>query len=295
MKTCKICHLQFIKWNRHIRTHGISIQEYVIKFELNGQQPLCECGCGSLTKFLGGNKGFSRFKQGHHARMMSNETKSKVGIASRNSWLIPDRYETGCRAIAQINMKRWSDPKNHELQSQVMKDRWACPDLRLMYENAVRNTARDPINREKVRQQRLKEWADPVIRQKRLEAFATASIGVSRLTKPHIKIREFLQLDSLGFRSERAVAGFIVDEIHFEKRLIIEINGDYIHANPKSFQPDDLIRIRGKSYTARAKWESDALKLQKLKAAGYNVVVIWESDELLKKKEELDFHLTEHK
>ena len=55
-----------------------------------------------------------------------------------------------------------------------------------------------------------------------------------------------------------------VDEINFEKKIIVEINGDYIHANPNKFKADDLIIVRKSQYTAQDKWNYD----QKKRSAG---------------------------
>jgi len=55
---------------------------------------------------------------------------------------------------------------------------------------------------------------------------------------------------------------------------IIEFNGDYWHANPKTFQPDTLIR----GIKASDIWEKDRLKLQTAKDLGFKVLTVWESD-----------------
>lgn len=54
---------------------------------------------------------------------------------------------------------------------------------------------------------------------------------------------------------------------------IIEFNGDYWHANPKTFQPDTLIR----GIKASDIWEKDRLKLQTAKDLGFRVLTVWES------------------
>lgn len=106
---------------------------------------------------------------------------------------------------------------------------------------------------------------------------ATQGALPSRL---HLRIREALGLASLGFRSEQTVEGLLVDELHWRARLVIEVNGDLVHANPALYGPEDMIVLGDKQYTAQTKWMSDLRKQQHLRSRGYRVLVVWESDDL---------------
>lgn len=57
---------------------------------------------------------------------------------------------------------------------------------------------------------------------------------------------------------------------------IIEYNGDYWHANPKKYGPNDIISQIG--LTAREIWEHDQLKILTAMKRGFTVEVVWESD-----------------
>ena len=61
---------------------------------------------------------------------------------------------------------------------------------------------------------------------------------------------------------------------------VVEFNGDYWHANPKIYSPDDLIR----GNQARDIWAQDEMKLDIARQAGLNVMVVWESDYRTKKE-----------
>jgi very-short-patch-repair endonuclease len=102
----------------------------------------------------------------------------------------------------------------------------------------------------------------------------------------HKKIKDFLGLKKLGFKSECLIGDFRVDELHEELAFVVEINGNYPHANPKKYKADDEIYLRGKpKQIASELWEKDKEKLAYLKAQGYEVFVIWESDSLDAAKE----------
>lgn len=100
----------------------------------------------------------------------------------------------------------------------------------------------------------------------------------TRLSKLHRRIRKELKLSKLGFRSERRIGRYRVDELNEKKKLIVEINGDHVHANPKQFKPRQ--RVKGMGYTADQKWKRDARRKKMLESQGYKVIVIWESDSL---------------
>jgi very-short-patch-repair endonuclease len=70
--------------------------------------------------------------------------------------------------------------------------------------------------------------------------------------------------------------------------VIVEIYGDHPHANPKKYKPNDIIKLPGQAYTASEKWEMDQFRKEKLEKEGYEVFVIWESDDLQSKKEQLE-------
>ncbi len=60
--------------------------------------------------------------------------------------------------------------------------------------------------------------------------------------------------------------------------LLIEVFGDYYHANPKIYKADDLLLSRSNGKTAKELWKANNKRLLLAKNAGYKTAVIWESD-----------------
>jgi hypothetical protein len=58
----------------------------------------------------------------------------------------------------------------------------------------------------------------------------------------------------------------------------VEYNGDFWHANPSKYKPDEIVRHRGGSKIAKDIWDSDARKIAALEKRGFGVMVVWESD-----------------
>jgi very-short-patch-repair endonuclease len=80
-----------------------------------------------------------------------------------------------------------------------------------------------------------------------------------------------------GFQSELGISGFVVDEVHTEKKLIVEFYGDYFHCNPRKYTDPDWFNPTLKM-TAGQKWQYDRRRLACFLRLGYRVLVVWESD-----------------
>lgn len=79
-----------------------------------------------------------------------------------------------------------------------------------------------------------------------------------------------------GFLLEHVVDGFKCDIVNVEKKIVIEYYGDFWHANPRKFKPDDWIKLIGMS--AKDKWEKDRKRNLGLRSLGYNIIIVWESE-----------------
>lgn len=60
--------------------------------------------------------------------------------------------------------------------------------------------------------------------------------------------------------------------------LLIEVNGDRVHANPNFYRYDDMVQCYGQDYVVRGKWVQDAYKLGVAESAGWDVYYIWGRD-----------------
>lgn len=64
--------------------------------------------------------------------------------------------------------------------------------------------------------------------------------------------------------------------------LLVEVNGDFWHMNPKIYSPDYINPMS--NISAKHKWHLDKVKMMKARRHGFNVEVIWESDYKSKKE-----------
>ena len=68
------------------------------------------------------------------------------------------------------------------------------------------------------------------------------------------------------------------DFVLTNKKICIEFNGDYWHANPLLYKPNDIIRLKGGSKKAVEIWINDLRKKKIIENDGYKVYYIWEID-----------------
>ena len=60
--------------------------------------------------------------------------------------------------------------------------------------------------------------------------------------------------------------------------VLVEVNGDYWHANPRTYAPDALMRYKDKECYASDIWKLDKEKTDHAKQCGFDIVHIWEMD-----------------
>lgn len=88
METCRECNQDFDSLEtvfRHMRSHKLTAREYVLKWQHDGIEPLCACGCGKNTAWNVGMRKYTTFIKGHSAkgRVKSDDEKRRIGEKNR--------------------------------------------------------------------------------------------------------------------------------------------------------------------------------------------------------------------
>lgn len=103
----------------------------------------------------------------------------------------------------------------------------------------------------------------------------------SRFSTQHREVIEFIW--EYGFTDasvEHRIAyprGYRSYDVKVGNKLI-EIHGDYWHANPKTHNPDDVIVWSMGEMTAQQVWARDEFKRALAETSGFELLVVWESD-----------------
>jgi hypothetical protein len=83
---------------------------------------------------------------------------------------------------------------------------------------------------------------------------------------------DYLKVPNNRHHREVKIGKYFVDGLL--ENTVIEYFGDYFHANPSFYEPDQ--RLLGS--IVKDKWEKDKIRLDKIKEKGYNIVKVWEND-----------------
>ena len=118
------------------------------------------------------------------------------------------------------------------------------------------------------------------------------------LTKPHVVVLEYLDYLNISYiidpRNKFSKYNEYLDRIYSpvpdvyipDKKIIIEIYGDYYHANPIFYKETDILKIRwnnvynitGKFPIAKNIWDEDNARIEQLKSFGNKCLILWEND-----------------
>jgi G:T-mismatch repair DNA endonuclease (very short patch repair protein) len=71
---------------------------------------------------------------------------------------------------------------------------------------------------------------------------------------------------------------FYYDFYIADTNTLVEVNGDFFHANPCYYEAKDIVPLPSGPTEAEEIWARDKRKLDYAKELGYNVVVIWERE-----------------
>jgi G:T-mismatch repair DNA endonuclease (very short patch repair protein) len=102
----------------------------------------------------------------------------------------------------------------------------------------------------------------------------------------HKRVKSLLEKHNIITESECVVkgTGYIADEIDHTHNIVIEMNGDFWHANPTKFDSDFVNPIN--HMIAKDVWKYDKKRKKIIEKNGYSVFIIWESDNINEKIEE---------
>lgn len=199
----------------------------------------------------------------------------------------------------------------HAMQSQICKDKrvqtyrrdYGVDNPSQLKENrdlAKRTTAErhgDPNYRNTKQQKetvaRKTKEEKQAIKQKR-EAYNLDHYGVkwpialhnhrSSISKLSIRVKQLLEQHSVTFEMEFKIYYQIGSDIHIRKydfkigQIILELNGDFFHANPSSYKSGSIIRIHHQDVKVDDIWIDDLKKKELAETNGYTVIYLWQSD-----------------
>ena len=125
--------------------------------------------------------------------------------------------------------------------------------------------------------------------EKKIRFSRITSIEISSIEKRIGNILSDLDIDyTHNFYITHSKYAYQYDYLLTELPIIIEVQGDYWHASPTKYKPDDEICFPNKiKKQAKQLWKKDAWKKHVAKYHGYFVVYIWEHEITKKSDQEI--------
>jgi len=126
MYVCKICeNVKFDNYtslSRHMgRTHKMDTIQFYVDYHLNGDWPLCKCGCGEQVKWSWQLKSFRELCHGHYSRIHNNWGSNSMAQA-RSAETRRKQYASGERQQWNKGLTKDTDESvrlNGELRSKA--------------------------------------------------------------------------------------------------------------------------------------------------------------------------------
>jgi G:T-mismatch repair DNA endonuclease (very short patch repair protein) len=207
------------------------------------------------------NKGKSSWIKGKH---LSEEYKRKISESNKGKI----RSEETRRKLRESHLGKISGNKGKKRSeesklkaSKNMKIIMQNPEIRKIISEGVRKAyINNPFIKEKIKLARAKQ------------------VFPMNDTKIEVKIQSFLRLLGIEFFIHSYISNikhaYQCDILIPSTNTIIEVDGDYFHANPKKYKAEDKIFRKG--MTAKEIWEKDEIRTQELIEKGYRVIRLWE-------------------
>jgi G:T-mismatch repair DNA endonuclease (very short patch repair protein) len=161
-------------------------------------------------------------------------------------------YNVGSMPNRYGNMQKYWDLKSKDEKISHMQP--AINAFKLWYSNL------SEIDKIEYNSKKCKEFVE--ISSSKLESF----------------IAEKLTLLEIPYTSQFWVNQRSYDFRISNTNLLIEVNGDFWHANPIIYEANDIMNFPGGTQTAKEKWENDISKIKNAEKYGYTVLTIWEND-----------------
>lgn len=259
MSKCNICNQTFdseIKLSKHIQhTHKLKKTEYLIQTKYDNNYPLCGCGCGQKTRYEPSQLDFCKFIKGHQSRLEGHwgDLKSEKRV----------------KAISQTRKDKFASGEYDYIKDSIKEAR-KDPKLGEKISKGAKGIAKPKpkgfgVGRIQSKETR-KKMSDTAIEN----IIKTDKNHTSKLEKTFANILDLLDIKYDKFFYAKEIKAFY-DFYIPDSNLIIEVDGDFWHCNPKKF-PEP------KYETQKRNLIRDKEKMEWAQENGYKLLRFWEDD-----------------
>lgn len=285
--TCKICGWKSRSLQAHLITHNLTVQQYREKYGVKDEEIFHSSYTQEKSKRSKGenNPGYQ-----HNGTMSSFSTRFKKydGLAEA------EKRERINRQVGKANETKEQNNGYNTRMEFYTKQGLSAEEAEQALTNRQRTFSLDiciekhgEVDGIKRWQRRQTKWLATLdaLPEKEKQRINKLKAEGARNNKTYSKISKelFEQIkrpESYFGLHEKTL--FINDRYYrpdfLNRNKIIEFFGDYWHANPERYGENEVLNYPYQRMTAKEKWEHDTKRIAVFKTAGYEVLIVWESD-----------------
>jgi len=197
-------------------------------------------------------------------KFFRNRSKEQIATHKKNiinSWSDPQKRNNRVTALkkahnrqeirenhSQATKKNWGSlsPEEKQKRNQNLKEVWAQPENRKKILKTSKIGLKAAMSL-KGRENFYKAQRSPELREKRRKIAQKRILNQPVISSLNIKFKKALNDEGLFPLPEHSVGPYVVDFCFPEKRVVIEVDGDFWHANPSLYSYDKLYPIQQKT------------------------------------------------
>jgi very-short-patch-repair endonuclease len=234
--------------------------------------PKCECGCGNPPPFISVNKGFSRFIQSHHNRVVGKNNfhknpESKIKSAKTQS----ENWDKGM-------YRRWWEEDTEQTRKKIegIKEKLRNnKDRGKQISEKLKGVPKTEESKRKISTSQKKRYEDnPKLKKdlsKRRIKWLKTKLN-NKKSKLEIKFENILRLIDLNFEYQYEYQNRLFDFYLDKYNTIIEVDGDFYHCNPNSKHHEMIYE------TQKLTKKNDRFKDELCKNNNITLIRYWEMD-----------------
>jgi very-short-patch-repair endonuclease len=274
---CKECNKEFETIDglrRHrVQKHNKSAEETYTDYILNGNKPTCKCGCGEHVKFLTIQKGFVDYVLGHSSRVNNNW--------GHNPDAIKKSHQTQKKMYNSGELRIWN--KGLTMDDERVRDNitkiMLNPERGNNISKKLSGVPKSAEHIEKIKETSKIRWSSDVEREKQSQRLITSLIKNNyrnKKTKLELLFQQILTdlkfVEGVDYVYQHQLSSAIFDFYFFNKKILIEVDGDFHHCNPDSIHKIPTYPIQIKTVG------NDIRKNLIAKDNNYKLLRFWETD-----------------
>jgi len=124
------------------------------------------------------------------------------------------------------------------------------------------------------------DWYNNLNEEERIIYNQKRSHGIVKASSSKLEARLFQMFHEMGID---ILSQFWINQTSYDfkikkTKLLIEVQGDYWHANKNKYSENDILNFPNEKVTAKSIWEKDKRKKKNAEKYGYKIIYIWESE-----------------